>query len=59
MPIGCWAGMCCREKRHESDTVPREAHSGRRAKGGYGEGPDLYREEVFMEEVVVAQHLGE
>lgn len=51
--------MCCREKRRESDMVPRETQPGRRAKGGYGEGPDLHQEEVFMKEVVMAQHFDE
>lgn len=39
--------------------VPRETQSGRRGKEGYGEGPDLYQEEVFIKEVVMAQHLDE
>ena len=58
VPIGCWAGMCCQEERHKSDMVPRETQPGRRAKG-YGEGPDLYQEEVFMKEVVMAQPFDE
>lgn len=56
---GCPPGAglaCCWERRHESDTVPRGTHSLEGGqKGGYGEGPNLNQEKVFMKEVVLAQ----